>query len=215
MPGKGKKSSAKKVTPSVKTYVQRAIKRNETPRAYYNAQSAVTVAYDNPHIADLTVISQGDDAHNRAGNKIRPRYIEVRAEVDIATGNLPKVCRIMLIQWRKDSNLSTPGINIAGTNTVLAGSGGTGSEFLAPFFLEFEPYFTVLWDKTVVLDGTDNGHYVKILIPRKKLANITYNEDASTAGKQHVYLLATSNKSNSSGYAPTIQYVYRVQFDTN
>lgn len=215
----GKKTAGQRssgaVSQNVRSYVHKAINRNHEMKSLYTAVSAANVSYDTGTLVScLSVVSQDKSAHQREGNLIRPQRLEILWEADRNT-DMSRF-RIIVIQWRKDNALTggSPGISIsASTNTIVTGSGGSGSEHYAPYFLEYEPYYKVLYDRR--FEFNDTYQYLKqgrIVIKGQKMANIVFNEDALTTGKQHLYILVTSDKTAASSLGPAFRALARFNF---
>lgn len=198
------KATTKKVSKPIKNYVKRAINANIETRQFIASQFATTIDYDNsPFVEDMTNIAQGDGSANRDGNVIKPCYLNIRYHLDGVDGDY---CRLCVIQWKQDTASVTPAINIATSNNIFNNSVGSGTEYLSPFDEDYSKYYNVLYDALIPLNiGTGENKSGLIHIGMTKMNNIYFN-DSATTGKNHLYILATSNK-NNAGTPPTFSYI--------
>lgn len=186
--------STRKVSDPVKTYVRKAINSNIETKQYIASQFAYSIDYDvSPFVEDMTNIAQGDTEQTRDGNVIKPYRLDIRYQLNGSSGD---VCRIMVIQWKQDTAVVSPTINIAISNNVFNSAVGSGTEYISPVDIDRKPYFNVLYDRMIPLDSgaglTKTG-----IIRITKMMGIHYN-DSATTGKNHLFILATSDTNNAS-----------------
>lgn len=203
-----------------RTYVKKQIRREAVSKGtFYTYQVGSSADYDSSPVNKcLTNIGWSDTANSesRTGNRVKCRQLRIRFR--ISNADALTVTRILVIQWKKDSNVTTPSTVIGGTNNIFSAAGGAGSEYLAPIFAEYLPYFNVLYDKMFVREantGINSDLVKKIVIPGKRLRDLQFITDESTLGSNHIFFIAVSNKTNASADAPIVTMLSALDFDRN
>lgn len=192
--------------PATRGYVKKAIARNIENKSFPLSSGLQAMGYDSAYIVDLTTISQGDTDNARTANEVKASGLVFKGYITPDSGTAVGVARVMLVQWFEDSSSGAPALtdffsatNISYIENVREGQLlGRGK---------------VLFDRRFLIDDVVEGHHVfTAFISYKKLARkiIKYN-NANTTGKNHIYLIGTSNIVAASsppaiGYASTLTY---------
>lgn len=192
-----------KVPDPVRRYVKSQITRSLETKYYNRLNQSISPDYTGV-LYDLTqLITQGDTVAQREGDRINLRDIEWRGQLSLADSH--NYLRFALIQVHYDSQGHTP---------VASDFLETVSNGLAPVSIwkwENRSEYTVLWDKTYLLDSTTTpvAQFSGKVGPQKLSKPVLYNPGLST-GIGHVYLLTISDSAAVSH--PTFDYDMRIKY---
>lgn len=191
--GAGSSFKAKKprLNPSLASQVSYQVRRqiaaaqemkfHDTPIAA--GQSSIGGLYD------LTNMGQGDTNETRNGNKIKPRWIDARLNVE-AADNI-NTMRLIFFQWHA---LATPTPDEILDPTLVGATWGPFTPIKIPGGM-----FRILSDRTYLVENGSGGavHAKANVRLSPNLRDCEY-EGTGTTGPEHVYLLAISD----SGVSP-------------
>jgi len=160
----------------------------------HSPQSAIS-------IQDVTPIVQGIAADQRIGEHVSPRWYQFNGILQFNISGLFHTVRIMVIQWREDSSLSSPSSSallehVTGVETVVS-----------PLRIAPNLKFNVLYDRRFHVSSVDRKQqFIKINIPGTK--DIEFNGSATT-GRNHIFLCTWSD---AAALLPTLDGFFRMMY---
>lgn len=126
---------------ATKGYVKRLLHSNIENKFLTGASTAVAMS-DTLGGVLLNGVGQGDDVFQRAGNRIRMRYLRIRVHATTAVdAAIPAIARIMVLYDRQTNLAASPDTTILQTATA-------GLGYLSPFNLNYNKRYKVLYDQT-------------------------------------------------------------------
>lgn len=191
------------VPKATKRYVKTAIKASKETNYQLIDNSQQSVSYDVPFLAMWSSIAQGDTIRTREGDRIEPTNLRMSYQVRHEDPTF--ITRIILFQWKPDTNVDAPSMA-----KILEVPNVANSVFF-PYMQDTvdRAKFVVL--KDIIHSGNKEGltipsftHTVNI----NKFANkyINFNEANATTGKSLIYCLAISNRP-STDVEPTFNKI--------
>ncbi len=155
-------------------------------------------------VQDLMAIAQGDATGQRLGAEVTSGGLDLEYTID-GTANGQAV-RVLLIQWKEDTQSVTP------TAVLLFTSSGSTNAPLGTTSYENRKQFKVLYDKTHAISVNGPDFLTRrVRIPAKKmLQKIIYN-GAATTGINHPFLIVWSSELTAQAPA-AFSFVTTVDF---
>lgn len=169
-------------------------KKHQTKeRAILIASTAITAGAG--LIVPLTAMFGGDDNGERVANDVYPTLLDFYFEWILDPADSTNLCRLTLIHWFDDDATIVPTLGNVFEDT-------SGSRPLSPFNFNNKGgnrTFSVLFDRiyTVSVSGSQSKAS-RIKLFGKRLPNeINFNDSASLAGKNKVYIILWSDSTVS------------------
>lgn len=200
--------SSKKVPQATKTYVQKAIKKApETKYTYEDLRGATNIPYDSPILQILTTLAQGSVWNGRDGDRIMPVSLTTKLHIDMQDVNA--IARVIVFQWKANNADDVP------SAAKLFEAGALTADSVDYQLMQRKvdrAKFKVLYDRRYTYQNSQNVLDV-INIKTKDLASkyIYYDDSASSSGKNHIYVLAFSNRTGAQT-EPIIYYDWVMKF---
>jgi len=190
---------------ATKAFVKQQIHKNVETKWYELGQTPTGVDW-NGAITRLTSVPQGTTDSQRVGDKLTIRGIHIKYQ--ITTGDSTQLFRVLVVQWKPNTNLITPGVATLLTGVTL----GTVNAPLANYVWDYTNQWSILYDKMHRLDAVSKPNVINM-----KRVNIKYAKKvveffaAGIEGSNHVYMVMVSD--SGAGPHPTIAYQTRVLYD--
>lgn len=197
----------RKVSPvATKQYVKKLVRKEVETKYYddYTSWSGTAIDWTGS-LVRLTTIAQGTTDITRVGDKLTLRA--VRIKLNFVAADATQCMRLIVFQWYPNTTLVTP--TTANILNVVGSPQGVNSMYIH----DYDNQFKVLYDRRIAMVLGQNNDYkaISINVPlkfAKKTINFTA---ASTAGSNHIYIMAISD-SGAVGH-PSITMYSRVWFD--
>jgi len=117
----------------------------------------------------LSDVAQGDTASDRTGNSVNPTSIHLRLEFfNDASSVVSTQARVVLF-WDRQPNGAVPVLVGASTTQSLLDTGVVTNVMLAPRNFSTINRYTILWDKTYIVDAQEKNIANTAYIPRSKM----------------------------------------------
>ena len=173
----------KQVAKVVKNYVNRRISGNMENK-YLMTSSTNLVVGNTIVITDISAMAQGDNKFQRDGDAVAPQSLEIRVNLQANLSAVRGAIRVFVLSTRVEG---TPALGdfLDSTSFPLA--------MIAP--IKPPPHLQkVLYDRYVTLDtdtstGSRAKHFIIRLDKRKLPARIEYDNGATTAPKNKLFLV--------------------------
>lgn len=165
--------------------LNRSIEIKKVQEDYVNVPATTPINPGGVAVA-LTTVALGTDGYERVGEKISPKYINLRGLAYLNTASA--FIRIIVVQHRQAQLAS---------NLILQ-STSAGAEMCAPYNQEWKVNFTVLWDKTLTIDSNNVGQQFRKRI--KLRSPIYFNQGSSTPLRGGVTCYLFSSNSANTPY---------------
>lgn len=204
---KYKKAKAKVPKPIAK-YVKKAIRQEQETKFHDTKDSIAGFTINAGYYADLCLVPQSTTQSTditRIGDHIKITGLELRAIMNPASTNVHH--RLILFQWKPNSQLVGP----TGPNILTYYTTNNSQSVLSPYYNDYENQYTILYDKTFEASNSveDLCNTIVMKVPLKYAKRDLQYYSTTTAGSNHIFLLAVTN---SSGTNSTISYVSRLYF---
>lgn len=159
----------------------------------------------------ITPIPQGVGERARVGNSIRPKRLKMRVHSAIADNT--NMVRMIIFRWHPSAAAGVPTPASILDDTAPTIHLGTTAAPLMPHNWDDRSMYTVLWDRTFVLDSQAPQQAVLTLdLYGKKLGSrISYVDSSTTAVMNGLYVLYVSD----SGVAahPSLSFTSELEFE--
>lgn len=170
------------------------------------------VAFDKESAINLSVVSQGDTRTTRDGSKILATSIDVK--MLIQTVNDPNQIgtnlRVLLIKAKQ--RFTPMSLATTADRQVLEDQGVIQCT-ISPYHRDNRSHFTVLYDKTFFINGSNGGNAGVNLHIRKKLNHIIEYQAASTTPERgNIWMILYGDLSNASNDGAEVSYISRLWY---
>lgn len=153
-----------------------------------------TVGVDfNGGVYHISPIPQGVGERARVGNTVRPKRLKLRVHCGIADNT--NMVRMIVFRWHPSAAAGVPTPASILDNTAPTIHLGTTNAPLMPHNWDDRSMFTVLWDRTFVLDSQAPQQAVLTLdlYGKKMSPRISYVDGSTTAVMNGLYVLYVSD----------------------
>lgn len=159
----------------------------------------------------ITPIPQGATEHSRVGNSIRPKRLRMRVHAGVADNT--NMVRMIIFRWRPSAATGVPTPASILDNSAPTAFIGTTNAPLMPLNWNDRSMYSVLWDRTFVLDSQSPQQAVLTLdLFGKKLSpRIEYVDASTTAVLGGLYVLYISDSGAVSH--PSLTFVSELEFE--
>jgi len=178
----------------------------EIETKHIDAAVSNTVSGPTGLLTDMTLVGQGTGDQVRIGDKIKPVSIEIKGQI-LANSIIDRnLMRIIVFQWHPNSTSPVPV-----SSDILLYTGSAANCVISPYQWDTRANFTILHDKTYVLQGNASSNnylhpfHFKVY-PKKAISYIA----GSTAGLNKIYCLVLSDSSAIN--FPSIAYIYQMRY---
>lgn len=211
MPIKGGRRKTRKQTPRKRVTTRRQVAKiasqvqlNKSETKYIDFDSAVNVDY-NGTMTPLLNISQGTTDQTRNGDKITLKNIKMSFFSGLA--DTYNVVRFIIFVWKGENSTDPTVSDILHSSYI-----GAGSAPLAPYNHDKRKLFTVKYDKTYLLQGSDNAYrQQRRTISWKSGLPIQFvGASATVTAKNSVYCLRISD--SAAVNHPSANITYRLNW---
>jgi len=162
-------------------------KLNRSVEVKHNADDYVNVPGTDPInpagvAIGLSSIALGTDGYERVGEKVAPKYLDLRCLMYQNSGASAFI-RVVIVK-HKQAQVSSD---------LILQSTAVGGETIAPYNIEWKPTFKVLYDRQFVIDSNNVGQSFHKRI--KLNGQIVYNQGSPTplAGGYTMYVYSSAS----------------------
>lgn len=159
----------------------------------------------------ITAIPQGVTERSRVGNSIRPKRLRMRIHAGI--GDNTNMVRMVVFRWHPSAAAGVPTVYSILEDTAPTAFVGTSNAPLMPYNWADKQMYTVLWDRTFVLDAqSPQQAVVNLELYGKKLnPRINYVDASTSAVLNGLYVMYISDSGAVSH--PTLTFTSELTFE--
>lgn len=115
---KGSRQSARQMASKALSVAKKVERKVGTPEVHRIQGSSTTELNTTAQVQSLCIVAQGDNASNRSGNQILPKYLTVRLNMEKqANGNLCDIVRWIIFRDNASGSVAPTVTDILDTNT--------------------------------------------------------------------------------------------------
>ncbi len=210
-------------TKRVRSIAKTVVKNQAEAKEFFQAQDDITAPGDTSiHIRQLSNVVQGTDANNCIGEDYTPTSLHIRGMWEPQAANSGVLTRIVVFQYRLDTDKSVPVLSNMFANTSPGQGYGTNSVFDTAEVGKGRNY-KILWDTGTRAMGTSEvgdtanipnrlGVFYPWSIFVTNLEKIRYTDPANSEGRNNIWIATWSDRTNASTQAPDVRYNWRLTF---